>query len=410
LKNYQQAESDCRHALELDPRLIRACEIVSYVAWQRGDREEAVRITQNGLKYMPHESLLLIEAARMNFEMDKLDEALSVLNIAVEAAPTNDNAYSLRGQILGRQGKYDSAVLDLKRAIELNPQDSESHFNLALTYMFKCELNSALSSVECVLELNPNDGEAFSLFQHLIQELRQEVIKVLRLFDEKFFRYFETGDWEGALKYLKKTVNLNSQQARNELRQLGQAVNNYGFIQNKVGNVDGAERYYYFSVMIHTQLLDVNHPDAAMALYNLGFLLSKQKGDDKRAFGFLAQSLEAWKTIIKTQDQPGYIHYLASCLHTLGEIFAGEKRFDFARQNFEQALGLREAIFPKNHPDIAICLAHLGALYMMMDNIELAWKNLKRAHEIYQVAYGPHHPMTVGVGDTLKQVEQKRKI
>ena len=112
-----------------------------------------------------------------------------------------------------------------------------------------------------------------------------------------------------------------------------------------------------------------------------------------------------WKTIIKSEGEPGYIHYLASCLHALGEIFAEQRQFDRARQNFEQALKLRQDTLPDGHPDLAQSFADLGTLYMLEGNLKAARSNLRRALHLYETILGPNDPMTRAVVSALGRIE-----
>ena len=44
------------------------------------------------------------------------------------------NAYCNRGLVYGKTGRYDQAINDLEKAIEINPQSAEAHYNRAVAY------------------------------------------------------------------------------------------------------------------------------------------------------------------------------------------------------------------------------------------------------------------------------------
>jgi len=59
------------------------------------------------------------------------------------------------------QGKYDEAIAEFQRAIELDPDSSESHRNLGAAYLEQGKLDEAVASYEKAIELDPGFGEAY---------------------------------------------------------------------------------------------------------------------------------------------------------------------------------------------------------------------------------------------------------
>lgn len=167
LKKHQQAEADCRKAVQLDPYLVKAYDLVAFLCQGRSDFREALRILAEGLKYQPLNADLMIRQARIYIELNKMPEALSILNGVLQQTPKHSEVYALRGQIAGRRGDFLAAINDLKKSIELNPRDPETHFNLALAYAHMKDYRAAIPVLEQVLALSPNDIEARNFYMQL---------------------------------------------------------------------------------------------------------------------------------------------------------------------------------------------------------------------------------------------------
>ena len=57
--------------------------------------------------------------------MGRYDEALADLNRAIELDPSRDWIIADRGETYRAMGRYDEALADFNRAIELDPSDAE---------------------------------------------------------------------------------------------------------------------------------------------------------------------------------------------------------------------------------------------------------------------------------------------
>ena len=99
------------------------------------------------------------------------------------------------------------------------------------------------------------------------------------------------------------------------------------------------------------------------------------------------------------------MHYVATCLYSLGEIMADTGEYNGARRNFEQALELREIIFGPQHENVAEILSDLGFLCNAMGDTTAALDYLKRALPVLEVALPTNHPEIVRVKELIAQLE-----
>lgn len=126
-----EAERLYRRALQRDPRLADAHNLLGLLARQRGDSPAALRHTAQALKLRPGEAVFLASHGGALAEAGRLAEAVRVLRQAVAARPAD--AISLRnlGQALCALGDAAGALAPLRQAVALDPKAGEPWLALA---------------------------------------------------------------------------------------------------------------------------------------------------------------------------------------------------------------------------------------------------------------------------------------
>ena len=243
-----------------------------------------------------------------------------------------------------------------------------------------------------------NSRAALHYFEKALELTLDLHVNLLRL-------YVQQTKWKDVLSLLKQSTNSSDEP---QLRHLGQILNNVGLLRSRLGNHEGAQNAYNFAAIIHCELLSPNHPEAAIALYNLGNFWQKQ-GDSKTAWEYFVDALSVWKKLLKREEFSGYIHYAASCLHALGDIMANEGEYDGARRNFEQALELRERSLGTTHPEVAETVASLGFLCELQGDNKAAQKHLERALGLHTLQLGKEHPAVKELQEALSRVKKNTK-
>ena len=87
-----------------------------------------------------------------------------------------------KGLELYRQGKWDGAMEELKKAAEGNPQDMHTQFQLAYTYEQKGQLDNAYKQYEQILKIDKSSADAhYSMGRVLMQ--KKELSKAIEQFE-----------------------------------------------------------------------------------------------------------------------------------------------------------------------------------------------------------------------------------
>lgn len=150
-----------------------------------------------------------------------LDTAMTELKEALNIKPDDAKAHTYLGLVYRKKGDLDSAVSELKLAIRGDPNNSEAHFSLALTYSEQHNIEGYLSEAREVLRLNPNLsvghvllGDAYSGKGDPESAIR-ELNEALKLDPSNPFLhyimgmcYFQKGDFAAAIGELKESSRL----------------------------------------------------------------------------------------------------------------------------------------------------------------------------------------------------------
>jgi len=149
------------------------------------------------------------------------NEAIRILDEAVEDSGVGSNAYFYRGLSKQKLDRYNSAIEDYDKAIELDPEDAISYYNRAISYQNIGSYEQAIEDFDKVIEFNPEDIEAYNnrgatysqLGNH--QRAIEDFDKVTELDPEHVWAYsnraeslLELGEYQQARKDAQKAYEL----------------------------------------------------------------------------------------------------------------------------------------------------------------------------------------------------------
>jgi tetratricopeptide (TPR) repeat protein len=203
---------------------------------------------------------------------------------------------------------------------------------------------------------------------------------------------------------LEQAIRLAKTRQPQDLAELARLINNLGFVAREMADHKNAEQFFQLALSLERRLGDPDNPEMAITLQHVG-RYAHWRQDFDTSWKCWSEALEIWKRLVFGKKQFGYSVYLASALHALGEFFADTGKFDDARQNFEQALSVRESILPPGHPDIIENLGNLGKLCAYLKDFPAARTYLRRAVPLYLKELGPNHDETQQLQNLLGQVD-----
>jgi tetratricopeptide (TPR) repeat protein len=84
----------------------------------------------------------------------KFEEAMAFYAKALEIDPNNLEAHYQKGIVYAFQEKFDEALVENRKALEINHKHANSQFNIAVIYHKKGEYDRAIQEYNLVLEID----------------------------------------------------------------------------------------------------------------------------------------------------------------------------------------------------------------------------------------------------------------
>lgn len=234
--------------------------------------------------------------------------SLAIWQTVVERAPRNPRGYDGVGRALGLEGRTDEAMTYYRRAIEVDPDYADAHYNLAILLQTKGNTDEAIHHYRSALELDPHFVEVHN---NLGNALRSK------------------GNIEEATAHYRKALEFDPNYI--------EAYNNLASALKTQGREDEATEYYRRSIQID--------PNFFEAHYNLATLLHTE--------GKLDEAIANYRGALRLKpDFAKAYNNLGSALGSQGDIQEAiehyrraielEPNFVEARQNLDTVLRLQE--------------------------------------------------------------------
>ena len=139
----------------------------STVFSQLGEHRQALADALKAVELGPQGHFNHLRVADVYLALGEPGKALAPANRALElcktpSAPTSFRYYDTRAEVLIRLQKYDSALTDLNKSIELGPFRSYSHKRRGLVHFRLKKYAEALADIAKAVELKPDDLSALT--------------------------------------------------------------------------------------------------------------------------------------------------------------------------------------------------------------------------------------------------------
>ena len=236
-------------------------------------------------------------------QANKFEEALRDLSKAIELNPKNSKAYINRGIVQSALGSAPGAEADFTQAITLDPKSSDAFYNRGKVRNDMTDFDGALEDYNKAIELNPRDSSAYNNRglilggKGALTEANGDFTRAIELdpnYGDAYFHRAQVriarGEKEAALADLTKTIKLNPGAA--------EAYSDRGGLYDERRDSANA-------------LADLNraielNPDLANAHLNRG-LVEYRQGDLKRAFDDFSKTIELKPDLAEAYQNRGVV-------------------------------------------------------------------------------------------------------
>ena len=200
------------------------------------------------------------QETKTNTSTTQLDKAIKRYHKQSKLQPNSPKVHTDLGNLYGRKRKWQYAIACYRQAIDLNPQYSKAHLNLARTLFKIGKQQEFIQEMQLALALEPEIGTAMDRF-HLANALADkgqleealsfyyQAIILNPLFSQSYYRLSEIlsnqGKHQEAIDFLKLEISNNPNNAESYFC-LGQQL-------ELVDNWDGAVKIYSKLLQIEAQ-------------------------------------------------------------------------------------------------------------------------------------------------------------
>ena len=130
--NYDGAREAYLRVLKIEPNNLPALVNLGATEYRLGNNDEAERLLRRSLQIKPDNPTAWLNLGILYLARDEPMRSLAAVAQAVVHAPDDPVARNYLGVAAGRNRWFDAAEAELRRAVELQPDYADAHFNLAV--------------------------------------------------------------------------------------------------------------------------------------------------------------------------------------------------------------------------------------------------------------------------------------
>jgi tetratricopeptide (TPR) repeat protein len=135
-KNQKYDESAAKYQDIIDkyPESLYAWSNLGVVRFQQGKFEEALKALQQAVKLSPTDAFSYSNLGIVYYQLNQYENAIDALNAAKALDPTDAKTHNYLGCAESQKGWQEVSEKEFRKAIEIDPNFGDAHFNLALVY------------------------------------------------------------------------------------------------------------------------------------------------------------------------------------------------------------------------------------------------------------------------------------
>lgn len=116
----------------------------------------------------------LMNQANKAMQKGQPRDAENLLRKAIDAAPTRSDLYALRARARDSSGKFDAALEDANKYIELEPKDAYGYLTRSRIYVSLEKPEMALADATKAIELEPTEPDGYYRRSDIYREMNKD--------------------------------------------------------------------------------------------------------------------------------------------------------------------------------------------------------------------------------------------
>jgi Tfp pilus assembly protein PilF len=155
LDDFKGAEEDASDCLVRNPYYTAAYQLRGAARQNQEEYELAATDYQRSLEFFPEDRLTLVNMGIVNIEMKQYDVAEKFFDVLLRRFTDYTPGYLTRAQMYLELNDTTNAMVDLNKAIEIDPYTAQSFSARGLLYFQQGEHNKALADLDEAIRLDP---------------------------------------------------------------------------------------------------------------------------------------------------------------------------------------------------------------------------------------------------------------
>ena len=260
-----------------------------------------------------------MESCLSLFLMNKIEQALKVVDKAIECDPNFAEAYNKKGDCFIRLGRIQEALECYLKSQELNPNIQNNYYDLGRTYLLLGDYDNSLKNFQKAYEMKPQE------------DIHAFIGKI----------YFDQNMIEEAKQSFENILGGDSKESDSIKKEL------------QAGSSNTMANYYYAQVL-------------------------QKLGKEDEAKGFFNRIVEKYSRMVKSKPNlaEGY-YYLGKCFYFMGDFEKAEENMKLAIQYDTDAI-TNHYSFDMFYSD-AEAFASLAEIQAKMNKVSEAKENILKA-------------------------------
>jgi len=304
--NLGQAESEWREAARLQPRMIEPQRALATAAMQEGDMKSLAEASRKWIDLDPRAADAYLFRARVLFNKKDLSGAEADLKKSIELAPQNPAGYARFGDLRVFEKRYDDAEKFYSQALALNPSAIDALTGLVNIDFIRKQPAKAIARVEAQIAKVP-DSSAFYVLLGLarrqnrnLPKAEEALQKAVDLDRKNVTAILLLADTQVSRRMIDDAV-LTYQRAIPDNPKNVRIYTALGGLFESKGQWEQAEDDYKKAIEIQPE-----YPEAAN---NLAYLMLEHGGDIGAALKLAQTGRRGLPNLANTADTLGWAYY-----------------------------------------------------------------------------------------------------
>jgi tetratricopeptide (TPR) repeat protein len=133
-RDFKGAEQKYNEVLSQDEDNVYVLAHLAAAQYESGDFPECEKTVTHAVSLDPDDPKSLYMLGILRYHQERLDDAFDALSRSAQANPTNAATQNYLGVVLGEKGQRPAAETAFRKALQVDPDYADAHYNLAFVY------------------------------------------------------------------------------------------------------------------------------------------------------------------------------------------------------------------------------------------------------------------------------------